>query len=363
MLDLKDILDKYSGALLAELYARGGSTRAELFKAVKMRLNSLVTACDELERAGFVGRADSGRRNVKLHLAPDRFGAAGFEHRSDALRSILLDISGNVVAFEEVALPEDHTPTDLAAAAAAFLAAHPSPVAASIGLADIGIVDPARGVGIFAANHPAWREIPLRQIFSRFPADFSLLSRTEADMLADEAEGERIFVRVSDGIGCAVSLGKDGAPARGLPVAGELGHTVSVPGGARCRCGNRGCLETVSGMRALRRAAGAATLDELADRAASGDHEVENLLRDGGEALGVALANLVVLTGIPDVTVKRPLALPCYTAAAEAALRRGVIYPFNSHLTIKFGVLARESSALGAARLGRREFFERIGKL
>ena len=361
---MEHILDKYSGSLLASLFFHGVATRGQLLKTLKLRLNSLVDSCDRLEAAGLIERENPDRRrNARLRLAAGHFGALGLEHRSDSLRMILLDISGAVVAYEEQQLAPDHRPEDLAAAAARFLVSHPVPEVVSIGMADFGIVSPGRGIGVFSANHPNWRDVPLREIFSTLSADFTLLTRTEADMLAEDSDGEQIFVRVSDGIGTAITLDGDGLPARGIPIAGELGHTVSVPGGALCRCGNRGCLETVAGMAALRHAAGVSSLEELAARAAAGDHFVENLLREGGEHLGVALANLVVLTGITGVVVKMPLELPAYVEAANMALRRGVIYPFNSRLTIKFGVLARESSALGAARLGRREYFERISRL
>ena len=57
------------------------------------------------------------------------------------------------------------------------------------------------------------------------------------------------YVKAATGIGAGFIVA--GAPYVGAGgTAGELGHTVVDPGGPICRCGNRGCLET------LRRRAG-----------------------------------------------------------------------------------------------------------
>ena len=52
-------------------------------------------------------------------------------------------------------------------------------------------------------------------------------------------------MQVSAGIGLGLIL--NGAPYRGVAgVAGELGHLAVVEDGLICRCGNRGCLETIA---------------------------------------------------------------------------------------------------------------------
>ena len=54
------------------------------------------------------------------------------------------------------------------------------------------------------------------------------------------------YVKAATGIGAGFIVG--GAPYVGAGgTAGEIGHTVVDPGGPICRCGNRGCLETLAG--------------------------------------------------------------------------------------------------------------------
>lgn len=57
------------------------------------------------------------------------------------------------------------------------------------------------------------------------------------------------------GTGVGGGLVLDGMPWRGRGAAGEIGHTVVKPGGARCGCGRRGCLEAYAGRASMERKA------------------------------------------------------------------------------------------------------------
>lgn len=57
------------------------------------------------------------------------------------------------------------------------------------------------------------------------------------------------------GTGVGGGLVLDGVPWRGRGAAGEVGHIVVKPGGARCGCGRRGCLEAYAGRASMERRA------------------------------------------------------------------------------------------------------------
>ncbi len=57
------------------------------------------------------------------------------------------------------------------------------------------------------------------------------------------------------GTGVGGGLVLDGVPWRGRGAAGEIGHMVVKPGGARCGCGRRGCMEAYAGRAAMERKA------------------------------------------------------------------------------------------------------------
>ncbi|QSQ20212.1 ROK family protein [Pyxidicoccus parkwayensis] len=57
------------------------------------------------------------------------------------------------------------------------------------------------------------------------------------------------------GTGVGGGLVLDGVPWRGRGAAGEIGHMVVKPGGARCGCGRRGCMEAYAGRASMERKA------------------------------------------------------------------------------------------------------------
>jgi predicted NBD/HSP70 family sugar kinase len=81
-------------------------------------------------------------------------------------------------------------------------------------------------------------------------------------------------------------------------LAGELGHVLVDAGGRVCRCGNRGCLETVAGADALAeslRLSHGEGLDgrAIAGLALEGDLGCRRVIADAGRAIGRTAAALV----------------------------------------------------------------------
>ncbi len=110
-----------------------------------------------------------------------------------------------------------------------------------------------------------------------------------------------VVALIGSGVGAAVMI--DGSPDPGAAYsAGEWGHTTVRVGGARCRCGSRGCLESYVGATALleryRAAGGPAGTDEeaaLAGLLADPSDAAAGLRDDIAEYLGAGIADLVNL--------------------------------------------------------------------
>jgi predicted NBD/HSP70 family sugar kinase len=85
--------------------------------------------------------------------------------------------------------------------------------------------------------------------------------------------------------------------------AGEIGHHTVLLDGAPCACGNRGCLETVAGARAIARAAGWATFDETVAAARRGDARAVDALADAGRLIGTAVANVTIFVAPQRVVI------------------------------------------------------------
>src|SRR5690242_16753226 len=141
-----------------------------------------------------------------------------------------------------------------------------------VGLGVPGLVDVTSGMLLFAPNLE-WRNVPLRQLLeSRF--DVPVYVDNEANMAAmgesyfGVARGARTVLYVSAGVGLGGGIVID---QRIMPGAagfvGEVGHMTVIPEGPLCKCGNRGCWETLVSQsavfRRVRRAIDAGTASRL----------------------------------------------------------------------------------------------------
>jgi len=123
------------------------------------------------------------------------------------------------------------------------------------------------------------------------------------------------YISVGTGIGAGVILdGRLYAGAHGM--AGEIGHMIVDPGGPRCECGSRGCLEALAAGPAVARlaqravAAGAETglrdaapltAEAVYRAAAAGDAVAAGIAESVGRVLGVAVQGLVMTYDVEHI--------------------------------------------------------------
>ncbi|MGQ0848170.1 MAG: ROK family protein [Actinomycetota bacterium] len=135
--------------------------------------------------------------------------------------------------------------------------------ASSAGVGVPGRVDPRTGdvrlavnLGIGADPYPLGTE--LHRAFGLPVAvenDVKAAALGVHESLRSEGQAPNSLALVNLGTGIAAGVVIDGELFRGSRgMAGEIGHTVVEPGGEVCRCGQRGCLETVVAGPAIARA-------------------------------------------------------------------------------------------------------------
>lgn len=172
------------------------------------------------------------------------------------------------------------------------------PVAA--GIAVPGVVDEENGIAVWSSN-VGFRDVPLRDLVTDrlgVPAalghDVRVGGMAEARLGAGRDQRHVLFMAIGTGIAAAhVVDGKAFAGAHGA--AGEVGHVIVRPGGLKCGCGARGCLETVASASAIGRRyaelsgiTDAAAFD-VAARSAAGEPLATAVWKDAVEALADGL--------------------------------------------------------------------------
>ena len=310
--------------------AAGPLSRADIAGLTGVTRATAARLADELVAGGLLDEVEREslprRGRPATPLVPGaRFTALGLQADAGLLAARLVDLRGRVVA--ERVEHGDHRGSDPTATLAA-LGALATDVLTNLpadhhlvgaGLALPGVVDAEAGVLLRAPNL-GWSDLRAADLLAPYvPAGLDLVLGNEADLaartVAEEAPGRpghhRDFVYLSGqiGIGGAVVLGGRVTGSSGW--AGEVGHVCVDPAGPACSCGSTGCLELQAGRHALLRAAGL-PLDtppgDLARLAAAGAPAAVAALDTGAWALGVALAGVVNVVGIPTVVLGGHLA-------------------------------------------------------
>ena len=114
----------------------------------------------------------------------------------------------------------------------------------AIGMAMQGVLDAERGVSVKFPYCPDWDNVPLRDIMEE---EFGIEVFMEHDpncilysSLYEEESDNILLLRMGSSVGMAVSI--NGEIIRGTGLL-EVAHTVVVPNGKDCKCGQKGCLE------------------------------------------------------------------------------------------------------------------------
>jgi predicted NBD/HSP70 family sugar kinase len=173
--------------------------------------------------------------------------------------------------------------------------------------------------------------------------------------------GERLdfaAIQVDAGIGGALFEG--GHLHRGAtgPTA-QLGHICVDLHGEKCRCGLRGCYETIASARWLRAEAarrgiaGArkTSVRRLSARARAGDVAAGELLRDFADNLAVGLATIVHMSSVPLFIVHGTAVTgdPTFLAQVEERLRARTLPLLSTPPAVVPSTLDQHAAVLGAA--------------
>lgn len=236
-----------------------------------------------------------------------------------------------------------------------------------IGLGVPGLVDVEQGAVKHAVNLGIGGEwVALRRMLEEgLGAPVSIENDVNAAALGSMAlSGQCDLVYLSIGTGLAAGLVLDGRLRRGvLGAAGEIGHIPTDPLGASCRCGQRGCLETVASGSALSAAWPTTDLppaQALFAAAAKGHHKAIEF-RDRFAA-GVAAAMGVLSLSVDPTVVMlgggvAQIGEPLREAVAAALLHQAASSPFLASLDLADRVRVVPSdypvASVGAALLDR----------
>jgi predicted NBD/HSP70 family sugar kinase len=352
----------------AEIARRTGLSRSTVSSLVAdLQADGLVVERGETAAAhGDQG----GRPPILLSFDASAGAAVGIDFGHRHLRVAVSDLASNILAERQLELDTDHAArdgldaaTDLVSEALADAGVERSQViGAGMGLP--GPIEQSSGVVGSAAILPGWVGVAAAHEM-RVRLDLPIAVDNDANLgaLAEAAFGaardasDLVYIKVSSGIGAGLIL--NGRLYRGASgLAGELGHVLVDPEGLVCRCGNRGCLETLAASGALtdlllRSHGEDLTVPDMLRLARDGDLGCRRVIADAGRAIGRGVADLLNVLNPELVVVGGDLAAAgdLLLEGVRESINRAALPAAAGAARLVAGVLGDRAQVLGAVAL------------
>lgn len=251
-----------------------------------------------------------------------------------------------------------------------------------IGIGIPGIIDSKDGIITEAPNILNVSDYPIKTVLhEKLGSDINVVIENDANsaalgewwMGAAKDVSSMIIITMGTGIGGGIVLDdKLWTGASGM--AGEIGHITIYPDGAKCNCGNYGCLESYASATAIRRMVHEGLEDKslstslrentkdahiedvpliVMEAASAGDEFSLSIWHQVGIALGIGIASLVNLLNVEMVVIGGGVsnAWDLFIDTTYKEARKRAFHAPMERASIERGSLKDDAGILGAAYL------------
>jgi glucokinase len=251
-----------------------------------------------------------------------------------------------------------------------------------VGFGIPGIIDFKAGIITQAPNICNVNNYPIREnLRTRLGDTVPVIIENDANcaalgewwMGAGKDVGSLVIITLGTGVGGGIVL--DGKLWRGADgFGGEVGHMTIYPDGAKCNCGNYGCLESYSSATAIRRmvkevlsdSSSQTALRELVNdedpgrmpeavmkAALDGDRAALGIWEQFGTALGIGMASLVNILNVEMIVIGGGVsqAWEMFIGKALAELKRRALRAPAERVEVMKSVLGDDEGIIGASYL------------
>jgi glucokinase len=246
----------------------------------------------------------------------------------------------------------------------------------AVGVAIASPVDPQTGILYAPPNLPAWDGVSLLELFQQhlgLPTfignDANLAALGEQQFGAGRGVKELIYLTISTGIGGGVIT--DGRLLLGSGgLAGELGHITVDRRGARCPCGNTGCVEALASGTAIARIARERleageqstvlrkvknlTAEVVFEAASQKDPLAKDIVETAALDLAAAIVSMIHMFNPELIVLGGGIGYsqwPVLAPVVEEYVRRHAMRQFQRDIRFTASALGDDAGLLGAASL------------
>ena len=299
------------------------------------------------------------------------------------LRGGLVDSQGNIIKRMKILSEADQGIDKLIDNLAGFITdISQGEKVYDIGIGIPGIIDSKDGIITEAPNILNVNDYPLRSVLDeKLGGDINVVIENDANsaalgewwMGASKNVNSMLMITMGTGIGGGIVLdNKLWTGASGM--AGEIGHITIYPDGAKCNCGNYGCLESYASATAIRRMVHEGLEDErlstslreniknveiedipliVMEAASAGDDFSLSIWHRVGVALGIGIASLINLLNVEMVVIGGGVsnAWDLFIETTYEEARRRAFHAPMEVAKIERGSLKDDAGILGASYL------------
>jgi N-acetylglucosamine repressor len=356
-----------SRLVLGTIYDRGPISRAAVARVTGLTRTTVSDVVSDLIRDGLVGEigrgpSTGGKAPILLEVDSDARHLIGLDLAEKVFRGAIVDLRGRIVSAIEVTVdnPDGAAALDSVLGLVERLRARTTRPILGIGIGTAGLIDTTAGTVREAVNLD-WHGLALGPVLrARTGLPVYVANDSQAIALAEHVFGgprtaNLVVIKVGEGIGAGLIL--DGRPFQGDGFgAGEIGHTTIRIDGAACRCGRRGCLETVASTRAILERLADQGISRLPDAVAAfeaGDPRVREVVISAARELGVAAAWLVGALNVERIVLDGSAAEfgEPWLAAVRETMATSALQPLARDTTVEIGQLGADGVVLGATAL------------
>lgn len=355
------------------LLASGPQTQAELSRSTGLSSATVSNIVRQMSESGLVmtePTTSSGRRALSVRLNDTGAVAAGIDIGRRHVRVVLATLGYSIIGEDSISLPAGHSADEGMDAAAELFESvlreaevdRDRVLGAGVGIP--GPIDRRSGTVVRGAILPEWVGINMREDLAErlgmpvfIDNDANLGALAEVTWGPHGGTGNLIFIKVASGIGAGLII--NGSLYYGhVGITGEIGHATIFDQGVICRCGNRGCLETIASTSTMiellsRASQGAVTTADIIDRAAAKDPATLRVIDDAGVAVGRAAANLANTLNPETIIIGGSLTDlgDCFLDPIRRGLLRHAVPLVDETSAVQMSSLGDRAEALGAAAL------------
>lgn len=359
--------------IVETLREQGTLSQADLARATGLSTATISNIVKTLTTEGLAAThptTSSGRRALAVSLLESPEIAAGIDFGRSHVRVVLASRDYKVKAEDSAPLPLGHLAADSIATAARMLNSllvsagieRSRVVGAGVGIP--GPIDHRTGTVIRGAILPEWVGVDVAtHLGDALGMPVFVDNDANLGALAQITWGEHtqakdlVFLKVGSGIGAGLIL--NGAPYYGhTGITGEIGHATIFDQGLVCRCGNRGCLETVASTSIMLELLGRGepeplTVPRIIANAHAGDAATLRVIDDAGIAIGRAAANVANMINPEIIVVGGPLASlgDILLSPIRRGLMRHAVPTIGESTVVAMSSLGDRAEALGAVSL------------